>query len=174
MKGAITLVLLALPFIVFSSQLLEFLSRYGGALIDRILLATNTGDQGRSSLWHKGLEQFANHPIFGNSFVLDRTAGSWVGFYPHNIIVESLIALGIIGGILILCIIGKGIFVAYKEIVQNSVNGWLGILFLQFSILAMFSNAIYTNHFFWYYSVLVIAGKYNNNEKFNEAEVPLH
>lgn len=160
LKGLITLMLILCPFFIFSSEIVDFLSQYGGSFLDRVAVAMKSGDQGRNNLFSEGINEFANSPIWGSSFVLQgRGAGYWSGFHPHNIIIESLMALGLIGGVLILCIIGKGIYFAYKLASKSSPDAWSGIILLQYSILAMFSNAIYTNHTFWYYSILILMSK---------------
>ena len=74
-------------------------------------------------------------------------------------------AMGIIGGLVIILLIFSGVRVAYKLSVSLKPNAWVGLLFIQYAILAMFSNAIYTNHFFWYYYVFLMIAYYNSNQQ---------
>lgn len=165
-KGIFILLSLSLPFFIFTDHIIGFLSNYGGSFFDRITKALDSGDQSRMWLLGEGFNEFAGSPFTGSAFVLQgQNTGSWNGFYPHNIFIESLMALGIIGGILILGIIAKGWHDSYKVLRTSHSSGWIGLLFIQYSILAMFSNAIYTNHFFWCYVVFVSVVAYLHKNK---------
>ncbi|ANF51543.1 hypothetical protein A0O34_13975 [Chryseobacterium glaciei] len=57
--------------------------------------SSNENDQYRGSLLKSAWEQFLDNPFFGDS--IETNFGNT---YPHNIILESFMAMGIIGGIL--------------------------------------------------------------------------
>lgn len=167
-KGLIIICIIVFPFFILGDELMDFLSRYGGTFVERIVRLLEGGDEGRNFLFAEGFTEFTNAPVLGNSFVLqDQSSRQWNGFYPHNIIIESMMAMGLIGGLIIILLLFSGIRAAYKLSVSLKPNAWVGLLFIQYAILAMFSNAIYTNHFFWYYYILLMAAYYNSNQQTN-------
>lgn len=158
-KGLFVISLLTVPLIIFSDQIIEFLSGFGGSFINRVLSTVNSGNSsGRDVLYAEAYEQFLNSPILGNAFVLQGGVGS--GFYPHNMILEAFMATGVIGGIIFLIWIFQCLQTSYKLIAASNQNAWAGVLFLQYLIYAMFSQAIFSNAGFWHYSILIwsIAG----------------
>lgn len=163
-KGTAILTIFILPLVLFGKTIANFLSQYGGSFLDRVVKLLDSGDAGRNMLFTEGISQFENSPVLGNSFVLQGYGlGQWNGFYPHNIVIESFMAIGIVGGLIVIALIINGMYCSYKLAVTLSPNGWISMLFIQYTTLAMFSNAIYTNHYFWYYYVLVLGAHYKNS-----------
>ena len=119
----------------------------------------NTIDEegGRNSLLSYGVNEFLESPIIGNHFLIQTVTA--MGTYPHNLIIESFMALGIIGGgILVIWIIG-GVKTAYKSFGEIREDGeWITLLFLQHLIFGMVSGNLYSSDGFWIYSVLVMIG----------------
>ena len=153
-KGLLVISLLTIPLIIFSDQIIEFLSGFGGSFINRVLATINNGNtSGRDVLYAGAYEQFLDSPIFGDAFVLQGGVGS--GFYPHNIILEVFMATGVIGGLIFIKWIFKCLQISYKLIKVSDENSWAGVLFLQYLIYGMFSMAIFNNAGLWYYSIIV-------------------
>jgi O-antigen ligase len=91
----------------------------------------------RLVLFRSALKLFAENPFFGAHLELP---GS--GYYPHNIVLESLMTTGIIGGIALIIAIG-GAFVAAMRVVRLApVFGWVSVLFVQQQVGVQFSGAI--------------------------------
>ncbi|MER8603906.1 O-antigen ligase family protein [Mesorhizobium sp. M1156] len=83
-------VLLVLPlFIPNLDQMVDnVLERFSGPFLE------NGSNLVRIQIQEAALQSFVNNPFFGDHY-LDRNFG--VGFYPHNIIIETAMALGLIG-----------------------------------------------------------------------------
>lgn len=164
-KGLFTLALFAIPLIIFSDEIIQLLSGFGGSFIQRVMATITEGhSSGRDVVYAEAINEFVNSPWLGNAFLIQ--SGQFMGFYPHNIIVEAFMATGVIGGICLLLWIFYCLRIAYKLIVISHPAAWTGVLLLQYLIYGMFSNAIFTHTGFWYYSVLVwsVAYSMQNNE----------
>jgi O-antigen ligase len=101
----------------------------------------------RIAAYNDAWKQFINAPIVSSDFVL--TSGIGRGWYPHNIVLESLIALGIIGGIIIIVLLTKGISNTMMTFRKKQIEGFIGIIFMQYMILHMVSSCIYGGSIFF-------------------------
>lgn len=136
-------------------DIVEILNFYFNSnFLERVIYALEGSDSGRSVLLNSGINDFINYPFFGSSFVLQ--SGPSVGLYPHNLVVESLMALGIFGGLIFIFIILININKLNKFNYNKSNLSWLGLLFLQYLIFAMFSGSLYTSDIFWVLCVLIV------------------
>jgi len=109
--------------------------------VTRIVGALSGGDvtvSGRGQAMAGALEQFARSPIVGDALEEQTT-----GFYPHNVIVESFMATGVMGGLPFLVLLYLAVMGAFRVIRSRSEHAWLGLLFMQYLIAAQFSGAIY-------------------------------
>lgn len=102
-------------------------------------------DEVRSELYSWLLADFLKSPIIGNQFVLSQN-----GWYPHNIYMESFMALGVIGGLLFMVIIFKAL---YKSILifTNGVKQYyyLAFFLIMYIIMGITSSSLYGNYYFW-------------------------
>lgn len=159
-KGLLMLSLLAVPLIVFSEQIIQLLSGFGGSFIQRIMSTINTGHtSGRDVIYADALNEFLNAPWIGNAFLVQ--TGLFTGFYPHNMFVEAFMATGIVGGFFFVQWVYQSLRIAYQLITVGHPAAWTGILLLQYLIYGMFSNAIFLNTAFWYYSVITWSVAYS-------------
>lgn len=81
--------------------------------LERLQNNIETGEkETRNDLFDEGIDMFMDYPIFGDQFVLKST-----GAYPHNVIVEVLMGLGLVGfivyALIFMNLIGK--FIAFKN-----------------------------------------------------------
>jgi hypothetical protein len=117
----------------------DTLSRIAGAL---------SGNDSAVALREKSLtgavSQFLDSPLIGDSLEVRSTH-----FYPHNVIIESLMATGIVGGIPFILVIIAGLRAAYRVVQTRSENGWVALLFIQYLVAAQFSGALYSVTPFW-------------------------
>ncbi|MBP6755428.1 MAG: O-antigen ligase family protein [Bacteroidia bacterium] len=87
--------------------------------------------------------QFRNSPLIGDSVEVRP-----YGIYPHNMLLESFMSLGILGGILCFAILIIA-FVKAVQLLKYKEVSWLVILFL-FSFIATFTTGSIVNNFrFW-------------------------
>lgn len=100
--------------------------------------------RGREQALSGALEQFVRNPLIGDA--LEETT---TGFYPHNVIVESFMATGIIGGLPFLALLYFAVRGAFRLIKQRSEYAWLALLFTQHLVAAQFSGSIYGATTMW-------------------------
>lgn len=102
----------------------------------------------------------------------------WLGYglelpgegYPHNLILESFLATGLIGGILFIYVYCYTLVKAIR-LVNSKEMGWLGLLYIQYAILALLSGSLYASFIFWYLLFAVV----NPNVKlFNNSRTVLY
>lgn len=143
---------------VFVIIALVFLDNYlGSGLLNRFLgtkdaIEAGEGSASRLGIWKQSLTQFINHPLFG-----DKLNTKYVNQYPHNIYIEVLQQVGIIGflPVMVLSFFAlKFSILIFKNAPQYS---WITIFFLQSIMQNMFSGAIYTATWFWTGMALVFS-----------------
>lgn len=100
--------------------------------------------------------QFLSSPIVGSALEEKIT-----GFYPHNVVLESFMATGIIGGLPFITLITIGFFSAYRLFKCRSDNAWVALIFIQYMIAAQFSGAIYNSNVMWMYLAATISVQRN-------------
>lgn len=91
----------------------------------------------RLALFEEGLRLFAENPVTGAAIELP---GS--GYYPHNIIIEALMATGVIGGVMFLLAFAGAAFAAVRLAIVAPLYAWLGALLVQQMVAVQFSGAI--------------------------------
>ena len=110
-------------------------------------------DEVRETLLKASFHEFLQSPILGNAFLIQNY--QFEGSYPHNSIVESLMATGAIGGGVFILLIWKVFTKAIKLIKNRSSLSWISFVFLQYLIFSFFSSNLYSNQLFWILLVLV-------------------
>ncbi len=106
--------------------------------------------------WRTGFEQFLADPFFGRYIGIGTTYTE----YPHNIYLESLMAVGLIGAIPFVLHLAFASYAAFAILRLNSTNWvWtlIALLFFRDAIGAAASGAIWGSNGFWITSFLVIA-----------------
>ncbi len=147
------IILMTLSFILIPI-LFKSVAERGGSFSNRMSSLESIDeatDENRVNLWREALTEVYNNPIKGMAVEIPGVG------YPHNIIIEGFLATGICGGLILMSIIAYGI---YKSIylIRNNANGyWIALLYVQYTIGAMFSGAIYDNNEFWYLYAGVMA-----------------
>ncbi|MBK8085092.1 MAG: O-antigen ligase family protein [Devosia sp.] len=113
-----------------------------------ILNALLSGDAGydvtsslRVEAFGEAWDRFASNPLFGSRFDLVN------GGYPHNLWIESGMAMGIVG----LVLLSGCLLVSLRRAWQLvQLDHWLlPLLFVQYAVGAMFSGAIWGSGPFW-------------------------
>lgn len=108
------------------------------------LFEVSSEDQliGRDNLYDQALNAFADSPIWGKYFALYNNGGMW---WCHNIILESMMQLGLIGLCLMLYMIIKSVKKAMYLISIKSTFFWIALLLIQGIMFTMTSGNFYTN-----------------------------
>lgn len=140
-------------------EIVSFLNQYfNSTFMDRLLYTIKMGgDEARENLLKAAYNEFTDQPLFGNAMLIQdrRFAGS----YPHNLIVESFMATGLIGGGFFLMWIFRCIKSAILLMKANFDATWIALLFLQYFIFGMFSKNLFSNDMFWVFSIMLIGYK---------------
>ncbi|WP_236976868.1 O-antigen ligase family protein [Membranihabitans maritimus] len=100
--------------------------KYGGSSVERL------------NIWKSDINQFLNHPIFGNSL-----ESEYAGHYSHNILIETLITTGILGFIPFVIFFITTLSKIIKIVKTTPEYFWLPVIFIQAIIQYMFSGAIW-------------------------------
>jgi len=106
----------------------------------------------RLDLFGAALDGLRDHPWMGSSLETPN-----IGGYPHNVIIESFMALGIFFGVLLVIIfllLSMRVFSRFSKYPQCS---WPGLLFFQYLIGAQFSGSLYGSTYLWASVGLVVS-----------------
>jgi O-antigen ligase len=120
----------------------------------RVSAGFNGGDESitlRFQSYSGAISQFASSPFFGSGLEESTTL-----CYPHNVILESFMATGIIGGMLFIFIVLSGMYASVRILRSKSVHGWIAMLFIQNFIAAQFAGSIWESTTMWIMYVLLI------------------
>lgn len=154
--GAFKLSLILLFFIglgiYFSDYLIVF-----NTVLDRLQETSfnqGSGSEERYFLFKEAWEQFFANPIFGYR---------QIGVYPHNLILESFMALGIFGGLLMIYITIIALRNCFVLIKIESTN-WIAMIFLIHIIGTFISGTIWNSFEFW--SLLALSFSLSQSKNF--------
>jgi O-antigen ligase len=95
--------------------------------------------------------QFLSSPLWGSGIVEKNT-----GFYPHNVLLESFMSTGLIGGLIFIVL---SLFLIQKSIflLKNYALGWSGLLAIQYYIASLFSGSLFGSSNMWLSMVFVFS-----------------
>ena len=161
-------IILSLIFIIFAllvwyllrDNIIQLVSDISPILKQRLFERANQISD-RTPLYEYAVNAFLDNPIFGKSFAVYMS-----GFmtYSHNIILDSIMQLGMIGGAIILYLLVKSYSLIYKLLKIKSLYSWIGLLLLQQVTFLMLSSAIYLTPSFSILMVLLFFININNPE----------
>ncbi len=126
-------------------------------VIDNYLAMGGKDDQSaqiRYQMYNGALEQFYNNPIFGD-LIIERE----YKFYPHNQVLEILMATGIIG-LLVFTTLNVFVFRKLKCLKNRNTNDESASIFLKYCVLfyifaGMFTGTILGALEYWYLVVII-------------------
>jgi O-antigen ligase len=144
-----TIAILSLFVLVLNYRLLvSIISVFNPLLGERVIAAIEEQDSsGRDRIYLIAIDQFLKAPIFGDYFVL--TSGELKGLYPHNIILEAFMTLGLTGAIPFLILIYKTLLRIRLMLKNNGDNAWVGLIFLISFLKGMSTWNLYGNMLLW-------------------------
>jgi hypothetical protein len=123
---------------------LNIIDDYSHASYSRIEASIKYGDTGeRDGYFSAAIQQFTNSPILGDNFILK--IGKGKGDYPHNLILEAMLAFGSLGGIVLFYLYFKSIRISYLNMKNNTDLKWVGFLFFQYLIIASLHGALWSS-----------------------------
>ncbi len=98
----------------------------------------------RESLESLGWKEFVEHPILGSSMV-ERESLT----YPHNFLIESFMATGLVGGTAFSLLLLIGLWRSLTLLYRHPEDCWISLLFLHSMIAGMFSGGLFCAPWFW-------------------------
>ncbi|NMA73495.1 MAG: O-antigen ligase family protein [Bacteroidales bacterium] len=116
------------------------------------LVIRNIHYAGRDSIYGGSWDLFLESPIFG--YGINGYAVMTGGNYPHNLFLEIMLDLGIIGVILIIPILAIGAMSFLRSINKKYV--YVSVLPLYMIIVQQFSGDLYDFRFFFFWSILIL------------------
>jgi len=142
-------------YLIFLGTALALVFAQAGFLGDIARLGVNTDRittlgllsedyNGRVDLFTEAWDKFLSSPLVGTGLFLDN------GGYPHNMLLESLMACGVLGGTILLAIFLKALI----QLIQASKGGnslvfWMLLLFIQSVFGTMTSGSIFYDPMMW-------------------------
>ncbi len=144
--------------IVGAIALIYFKPQYDGgqasSFLSRVTKMLVSGDSsGRGALYQQGINIFTEHPILGGRILY------FDGMYPHNIFLEVVMALGIVGLIIYFLFFKNCInfILKIKAFSMHHVEViWVAVLWLQYFILSLFSYNIHSSPEIWYFTAMIL------------------
>jgi hypothetical protein len=98
----------------------------------------------RNFQWESAWQQFLENPIIG-----DRYLERYANFYPHNIYLESLMAMGVVGGLLFMGIIIVTFFVIFRSFYSRQDIIVFAVLVLAVEVAVFTSGSLFGSIDFW-------------------------
>lgn len=124
---------------VGSGKIADILFSSNG-IIDRFT-AISTGNDLSSTYrlisFNGAWNQFLQNPLFGNAIEEKIT-----NYYPHNVVLEALMATGLIGGIPFIGLLFLALHAAWKFLSRATSETWIGLLTIQYIFAAQFSGSV--------------------------------
>ena len=158
-----SLIALCMIFIILAFLFPNYLD-VTALLFDRLQetgFSSNNSDRIRASFFNSAWNQFLDNPLLGDS--IETIVG---GTYPHNLILESLMALGLFGGILMTVLFIKSFKTAIGYMKYPHLN-WIGAILLMQSVSSLSTSSITTHLLFWplFAMTININGRVQHNKQ---------
>lgn len=130
-------------------------------LFDRFLSIGEAVDSESSSairlkIWESSFNQFMKNPLIG-----DKIHNDFFNQYPHNIILETLQSVGILGFIPFFTLLISGVYASFYIMKYHSSYAWIAVIYLQAFSQSLFSGALYSSAWFWLSLCLILSLMYS-------------
>lgn len=133
-------------------------------LVTKIVTQISSGDitSGRTILYDTAKDIIVNKPLLGNGVGYYESLNS--GMYTHNIILDLLASIGIIGTVIVIGIIISGLVLVFREDISDKYKQIIIFLFSLSIPRLMISSTIWENHIFWMYIMYIIMYIFNKQK----------
>jgi hypothetical protein len=125
-------------------------------VIDILARLTDTfqdvASQERAKMIRGAWTQFTDNPVLGSAFVELQFMEN-----PHNILLESMMALGVAGLGLLLVSMTASLAAAGDVIRAGPRHAWVGLIYLQYIVNGMLSGSLFTDGAFWFFALASLA-----------------
>ena len=145
MRRKSVMLLIGICIVILSFSLATYLEEtLGISAYDRLFSSDVAADSSRELLYGVAFQEFSMSPFTGAGLEV-----RGLQTYPHNLIIESLMATGIAGGVIFLFLVICLSLSTLKLYKKNPEGGWIPLLFVQYLIASQFSGALYSSTYFW-------------------------
>ena len=115
---------------------------------------------GRIDLIDEAISLIMGNPLFGHSIEVPGER------YVHNLIIDSFLSTGIFGGLYFTVLYVYGIVKSIIILKNHYLQwGWLGMIYIQYSVSVMFSGSLYSQNIFWYLIFCLVALNIDGNKE---------
>lgn len=143
-RSILTLVLTIVVTLIFVDQILVLVGNISPIMEDRLRLSIYEGSTGgRDPYYANAVRYFLESPIWGEQFVIIFPNGTHD--YAHNVFLDALMGLGVIGGSALVFFFGVAFKKSYSLINNRHPDFWISLLLIQQIISNMVSGAFYFN-----------------------------
>lgn len=139
-KNFIFIAMISIPLVIFGAL------KTGSSIFERTSETITTGNIGlREQLWEVSWGIFLANPLLGGTIEIINAPGyNGENIYPHNFILELLMATGIIGFVLYMFFLIPA-FVKIRGLIKNDLSYvWVLLVLIQGIFQNLFSGALYT------------------------------
>jgi len=162
--GTVIIAVIASLILIFLEPILSFMGNFSPVMESRLRLAIfQQYSGGRDHLAQDAINIFLDSPLIGKQFALFDNYGGFI--YSHNIILDALMGLGIIGGFSMIYILWRSLKRSYFLIKYDDAHIWIFLILIQQIVLNMFSGAFYYNQLLNGLLVFVLLYKSRDKEK---------
>lgn len=147
-RGLIFGVVAAVAGVVVLAQLggVDFSALY---LLDR-LSAAAFEDSVRSTLFAAGVDAIMSNPLGGGGTEPLET-------YPHNLVLESFLVLGVTTGLSFCFLLAYSLFAGLRLLLLDRSRSWIVLLLIQYASAAMVSGSLYISSALWVLMAAVVS-----------------
>lgn len=139
--GVFIALFLAILVFVFMENILNLIGNIAPLMENRLRYTLQGDNSGRDELYKTALKAFYQNPILGKQYAIPDPGGT--PNYPHNIMLDAIMALGILGGIIMFYILFAGLKSCYVNIHSNNPNFWISLLLVHQITANLFSGTFY-------------------------------
>jgi O-antigen ligase len=125
--------------IVFLDPIISVLGEISPILEMR--LRDNNDSTTRFPIYSAAINAFLDNPITGKQFVV--FFGGTTYAYPHNIVLEAFMALGLLGGVILVYILVSAFKVCYLTVHSSREDYWISLILIQQTAALFFSGTFY-------------------------------
>lgn len=162
--GTFIIAVIASLILIFLEPILSFMGNFSPVIESRLRLAIfEQYSGGRDHLAEDAINIFLDSPLIGKQFALFDNYGGFI--YSHNIILDALMGLGIIGGSSMIYFLWRSLKRSYSLIKYDDAHTWIFLILIQQIVLNMFSGAFYYNQLLNGLLVFVLLYKSRDKEK---------
>lgn len=178
-KYAMTLFILTIVLYSYVDVALDWISKIAPYSAERISRTLYEGDLTSrydetnisGSAYVIGINQFLNSPIWGSYFRLIVSSGIFKGYYPHNIFIEVLITMGVVGFIPFILLLRKAfvnIHHVFKCQFETNQLSCLVLFLMSFLKLQTTGSLLLYNSFWVFFYIMLCLQIFAKTEKPNK------